>query len=213
MFHSLVLLCSSFHLIFHLLMWTLITLTQVISYLICKECRIYCGTIHTLLHTLTAMKFGLSVGVRALGGGLNSYIRHWLPGTRKSEAALPSKDLTWVWVAWSSKTMVQSIFQPTCWLRIRLKNGHIVNLWTKILWRCPAFRLQWRIQDFPEEGAPIPMVRVLTCYLVKNFLTTAWKWKNLNPRGRASLAPPPLRSVNGLEMVENYYDLDSNLKP
>ena len=52
--------------------------------------------------------------------------------------------------------------------------------------------VQWRIQDFPEEGAPTPNMGAPTYYLVKNFLKTAWKWKNLDPegRGRASLAPP-----------------------
>ena len=50
---------------------------------------------------------------------------------------------------------------------------------------------QWRMQDFPEEGALTPKVRAPTYYLVKNFLKTAWKWKNLDPEGGgASLAPP-----------------------
>ena len=32
---------------------------------------------------------------------------------------------------------------------------------------------QWRIQDFPEEGAPTIKVGALTCYLVKKFPKTA----------------------------------------
>ena len=32
--------------------------------------------------------------------------------------------------------------------------------------------LQWRIQDFPEEGAPTPKVGAPTYYLVKNFPKT-----------------------------------------
>ena len=57
---------------------------------------------------------------------------------------------------------------------------------------------QWRIQDFPGEGAPTPKVGATTYYLVKNFPKTAWKWNNLDPGGggRASLACP-LRSANG----------------
>ena len=52
---------------------------------------------------------------------------------------------------------------------------------------------QWRIQDFPEEGAPTPQggANIRFC---QNFPKTAWNWKNLDPQGRgsASLAPPPL---------------------
>ena len=49
---------------------------------------------------------------------------------------------------------------------------------------------QWRIQDFPEEGAPTPQggANIRFC---QNFPKTAWNWKNLDPQGgRASLTPP-----------------------
>ena len=48
---------------------------------------------------------------------------------------------------------------------------------------------QWRIQDFPEEGAPTPRggANIQFCQI---FPKTARNWKNLDPRGRASLAPP-----------------------
>ena len=46
-----------------------------------------------------------------------------------------------------------------------------------------ACTIQWRIQDFPEVGAPIPKVEVPTYYLAKIFPKTAWKWKNVEPAG------------------------------
>ena len=55
---------------------------------------------------------------------------------------------------------------------------------------------QWRIQDFPEEGAPTPKVGAPTYYLVKNFPKTTWKWRIWAHRGYVPLAPPPLRSAN-----------------
>ena len=65
----------------------------------------------------------------------------------------------------------------------------VINI---LIWEISKVK-QWRIQVFPEEGAP-------TYYLVKNFLKTAWKWKNSDPEG-ASLAPP--RSANGISVNLN----------
>ena len=42
--------------------------------------------------------------------------------------------------------------------------------------------IQWRIQDFPEEGAPTLRGGYQHTILPK----TAWNWKNLNPQGGAS---------------------------
>ena len=53
--------------------------------------------------------------------------------------------------------------------------------------------VQWRIQDFPEWGAPIPKFG-LFC---KFFGITAWKWKNLDPRG-TRVPGAPLRSANAV---------------
>ena len=51
--------------------------------------------------------------------------------------------------------------------------------------------LQWRIQDFPEEGASTPKVGVQTYYFDQFSPKTAWKWKKKwTQRGRTSLAPP-----------------------
>ena len=52
--------------------------------------------------------------------------------------------------------------------------------------------MQWRIQDFQEEGKPIPNAGAPTYYLVKYFLKSTWKWNNLNPEmgGGAFLAAP-----------------------
>ena len=53
---------------------------------------------------------------------------------------------------------------------------------------------QWQIQDFPEEGAPTPQGG--TTY---DFAIFSQKLHGIEriwaPRGRASLAPPPLRSA------------------
>ena len=50
---------------------------------------------------------------------------------------------------------------------------------------------QWRIQDFPQGGAPTPKIAII----FQNFAKTAWKWKNLDPRGGARVpgAPPWIR--------------------
>ena len=54
---------------------------------------------------------------------------------------------------------------------------------------------QWRIQDFPEVGAPTPRgdANIRFC---QKFPKTAWNWKNLDPRGarvpRAPYLDPPL---------------------
>ena len=49
---------------------------------------------------------------------------------------------------------------------------------------------QWRIQDFPE-GAPIPKVGVLTYYFANFCRKTAWKLKNLDPKGPHLRYSPP----------------------
>ena len=54
---------------------------------------------------------------------------------------------------------------------------------------------QWRIQDFPDGGAPTSKVGALTYYLATFLLKTAWKWKNLDREGGARVpgAPPWIR--------------------
>ena len=59
------------------------------------------------------------------------------------------------------------------------------------------FLRQWRIQDFPEEGALIPKGGGANLLFGQFFPKTAWKWRNFGPEGggaHASLAPP-LRSA------------------
>ena len=46
---------------------------------------------------------------------------------------------------------------------------------------------QWRIQDFPRGGRQLPKVLLFFNFLPK----TAWKWKNLDPRGGARPWRPP----------------------
>ena len=48
--------------------------------------------------------------------------------------------------------------------------------------------LQWRIQDFPEEGAPTPQEGANIRFW-QNFPKTAWNWKNLG-WGARPLHPP-----------------------
>ena len=47
---------------------------------------------------------------------------------------------------------------------------------------------QWRIQDFPQGGAPTPKIAIIFQFFAKNCM----KMKEFGPRGRghASLAPP-----------------------
>ena len=52
---------------------------------------------------------------------------------------------------------------------------------------------QWRIQDFPQGGAPTPKSAIIFHFFAENCM----KMKEFGPRGgRASLAPP-LGSANG----------------
>ena len=48
--------------------------------------------------------------------------------------------------------------------------------------------IQWRIQDFPEEGAPTPRggTNIRFCQI---FPKTAWNWKNLDPGGGGGARP------------------------
>ena len=58
------------------------------------------------------------------------------------------------------------------------------------------YQIQWRIQDFPEEGAPTPHGGTPTYDFAKKFPKTAWNWKNLD-RGATPSRPaldPPLKS-------------------
>ena len=67
--------------------------------------------------------------------------------------------------------------------------------------------LQWRIQDFPEEGAPTPQggANIRFCQI---FPKTAWNWKNLDP-GRARVPRTPLRSATALhEITFQRVDID-----
>ena len=55
-----------------------------------------------------------------------------------------------------------------------------------------TFHYQWRIQDFPQGGAPTPKIAIIFQIFAKNCM----KMKEFGPPGgRASLAPP-LRSAN-----------------
>ena len=68
--------------------------------------------------------------------------------------------------------------------------------------------MQWRIQDFPEEGAPTSRggANIQFC---QNFPKTAWNWKNLDPRGRAHLkfyyVDPPLVCKTLFTLTVNLY--------
>ena len=56
---------------------------------------------------------------------------------------------------------------------------------------------QWRIQDFPQGGRQLPKVLLFFNFLPK----TAWKWKNLDPRGGGRA--PPLGSANAYLTTES----------
>ena len=55
--------------------------------------------------------------------------------------------------------------------------------------------MQWRIQDFPQGGAPTPKSAIIFQFFAENCM----KMKEFGPPGggRASLAPP-LGSANGM---------------
>ena len=62
----------------------------------------------------------------------------------------------------------------------------------------PFWYDQWRIQDFPKEGAPTPPGGAPTYDFAKFSQKTAWNWKNLDPWGGVSHAP--LRSATALSL-------------
>ena len=58
---------------------------------------------------------------------------------------------------------------------------------------------QWRIQDFPQGGAPTPKIAIIFQFFAENCM----KMKEFGPPGgRASLAPPldpPMMIVSALQ--------------
>ena len=68
--------------------------------------------------------------------------------------------------------------------------------WPRKCWNSQLLQscLQWRIQDFPQGGAPTPKIAIIFHIFAENCM----KMKEFGPQGgRASLAPP-LGSANGL---------------
>ena len=51
---------------------------------------------------------------------------------------------------------------------------------------------QWRIQDFPDGGAPTPEGGGANILFDRFFPKTAWKWKKFDPEGGGArpCAPP-----------------------
>ena len=75
---------------------------------------------------------------------------------------------------------------------------------------CCGMSLQWRIQDFPEEGAPTPRggANIRFCQI---FPKTALNWKNLDPRGGASKILL-CRSATGLDLNYDYDKMHERVK-
>ena len=74
--------------------------------------------------------------------------------------------------------------------------------------------MQWRIQDFPDGGAPTPEGGAPTYYLTNFSQKLHENEENLTQRGgRASLRPPP-RSANAVDIwfvsVGNMWQITSN---
>ena len=60
--------------------------------------------------------------------------------------------------------------------------------------RTPSFGwTQWRIQDFPQGGAPTPKIAIIFQIFAKNCM----KMKEFGPPGGARVPGAPLRSANG----------------
>ena len=51
---------------------------------------------------------------------------------------------------------------------------------------------QWRIQDFPQGGAPTPKIAII----FQNFAENCMKMKEFGPPGGARVPGAPLRSAN-----------------
>ena len=63
---------------------------------------------------------------------------------------------------------------------------------------------QWRIQDFPKEGAPTPQGGA-NIWFCQNFPKTAWNWKNLDRGGRASKILLCRSATEGYKVKQCYY--------
>ena len=74
------------------------------------------------------------------------------------------------------------------------------SAWVDIPPRQTPLPSQWRVQDFPEEGAPTP--RGGPTYDFDNFPINCIKLKEFGPGGCASLAPPPLISATTSDTTE-----------
>ena len=66
---------------------------------------------------------------------------------------------------------------------------------------------QWRVQDFPERGAPTPKIIIFCKYFAKNCM----KMKEFGPPG-AHVPGTPLRSTNGYPGVSIKVTLTSHQK-
>ena len=63
--------------------------------------------------------------------------------------------------------------------------------------------IQWRIQDFPEEGAPTPQVgcqHMILPYFPKNCM----KLEEFGPHGGARPSHPPLRSATAINTLASW---------
>ena len=56
---------------------------------------------------------------------------------------------------------------------------------------------QWRIQDFPQGGAPTPKIAII----FQNFAKNCMKMKEFGPPGGARVPGAPLGSANGCGSV------------
>ena len=112
--------------------------------------------------------------------------RKWLKITRwYIIQQLPVGDPGFTNGAWGNHAISDQSFPKTHWMR-RMNPSMVTEP------DLEPGQIQWRIQDFREEGVPIPKVGAPTYYFDQFFLKTAWKRKHLDRVGGASLVLPLL---------------------
>ena len=60
--------------------------------------------------------------------------------------------------------------------------------------------IQWRIQDFPQEGAPTPKIAIIFHIFAENCM----KMKEFGSPGGARVPGAPLGSANGIDITHRH---------
>ena len=149
--------------------------TRVHSSRMCTACSLPWGSLSGgSLSRGVSVQGGLYPGGLCPGGSLSRGVSvHW----SLSRGSL-SREVS-VWGVYLTETTPGNRMTHRC-KNITFPQLHLQAVTISLLAFMGSY--QWRIQDFPKEGAPTLQggANIRFC---QNFPKTAWNWKNLDPRG------------------------------